>query len=247
MPSSRALTDGEARLGADDAREVAGRSGGGRARQQGRSGRIGKRSTMMEDILTDFSIDELREFLEADLVDVKVDPEFKERLRKQLWDLVQEQRARPAARRPALDAARRPDRATPAAAARRIRERPQRQPAHVVAERIEREARVRHRAVRHGPVDQPGVDRGLAQRERRDRLARHQRPGVEERREIDHVVVERIGDARTRGRRARGTTRPCARSGRPAPPSCRSAAARRSPRAPRAGAAPPPSPRRGSR
>jgi len=44
----------------------------------------------MEDILTDFSIDELREFLEADLVDVKVDPEFKERLRKQLWDIVQE-------------------------------------------------------------------------------------------------------------------------------------------------------------
>ena len=49
---------------------------------------------MMEDILSDFSIDELREFLEADLVDVKVDPEFKERLRKQLWDLVQEQAAR---------------------------------------------------------------------------------------------------------------------------------------------------------
>ena len=46
---------------------------------------------MMEDILTDFSIDELREFLEADLVDVKVDPEFKERLRKQLWELVQDQ------------------------------------------------------------------------------------------------------------------------------------------------------------
>jgi hypothetical protein len=45
---------------------------------------------MMEDILMEFSIDELREFLEADLVDVKVDPEFKERLRKQLWDLVQE-------------------------------------------------------------------------------------------------------------------------------------------------------------
>ena len=45
---------------------------------------------MMEDILSDFSIDELREFLEADLVNVKVDPEFKERLRKQLWDLVQD-------------------------------------------------------------------------------------------------------------------------------------------------------------
>ena len=45
---------------------------------------------MTNDILTDFSIDELREFLEADLVDVKVDPEFKERLRRQLWELVQE-------------------------------------------------------------------------------------------------------------------------------------------------------------
>jgi len=45
---------------------------------------------MSDDVLTDFSIDELREFLEADLVNVKVDPEFKERLRRQLWDLVQE-------------------------------------------------------------------------------------------------------------------------------------------------------------
>jgi len=51
---------------------------------------------MMEDILTDdFSIDELREFLEADLVDVKVDPEFKERLRRQLWDLLQDRARRP--------------------------------------------------------------------------------------------------------------------------------------------------------
>jgi len=50
---------------------------------------------MLEDMLTDFSIDELREFLEADLVDVKVDPEFKERLRKQLWNIVQEQARTP--------------------------------------------------------------------------------------------------------------------------------------------------------
>ena len=41
---------------------------------------------MMDDVLTDFSVDELREFLEADLIDVPVDPEFKERLRRQLWD-----------------------------------------------------------------------------------------------------------------------------------------------------------------
>jgi hypothetical protein len=43
---------------------------------------------MVEEALADFSIDELREFLEADLVDVPVDPEFKERLRERLWDLV---------------------------------------------------------------------------------------------------------------------------------------------------------------
>ena len=56
-------------------------------------------NTMSEDILTDFSIDELREFLEADLLNVDVDPEFKERLRKQLWDLVQD-RARGPQRTP---------------------------------------------------------------------------------------------------------------------------------------------------
>lgn len=44
---------------------------------------------MFEDVLTDFTIDELREFLEADLLDVPVDPAFKERLRQQLWELVQ--------------------------------------------------------------------------------------------------------------------------------------------------------------
>jgi hypothetical protein len=50
---------------------------------------------MTEDTLTDFTIDELREFLEADLLDVAVDPEFKERLRRQLWELVQEHARRP--------------------------------------------------------------------------------------------------------------------------------------------------------
>jgi len=58
-----------------------------------------KLKMITEDILTEFSIDELREFLEADLVDVKVDPEFKERLRKQLWDIVQD-RARGPQRSP---------------------------------------------------------------------------------------------------------------------------------------------------
>ena len=62
-----------------------------RAERNADTGQDREALKMMEDILTDFSIDELREFLEADLVNVKVDPEFKERLRKQLWDLVQDQ------------------------------------------------------------------------------------------------------------------------------------------------------------
>ena len=44
----------------------------------------------LDDSLMDFSLDELREFLEADLVEVRADPEFKERLRRRLWDLVRE-------------------------------------------------------------------------------------------------------------------------------------------------------------
>lgn len=54
---------------------------------------------MMDDVLTDFSVDELREFLEADLIDVPVDPEFKERLRRQLWDLVESRATNPASNR----------------------------------------------------------------------------------------------------------------------------------------------------
>ena len=40
-----------------------------------------------EDVV-DYSLDELREFLEADLVDVYADLEFKQSLRRKLWDLV---------------------------------------------------------------------------------------------------------------------------------------------------------------
>ena len=48
-----------------------------------------------ENQFSDVTLDELREFLEADMMDVKADPEFKERLRKKLWDLVQAQSDRP--------------------------------------------------------------------------------------------------------------------------------------------------------
>ena len=43
----------------------------------------------------DFSLDELRDFLAADPFEPKADPEFKERLREKLWDLVQSKFRRP--------------------------------------------------------------------------------------------------------------------------------------------------------
>ncbi|MEM7413791.1 MAG: hypothetical protein AAF430_26420 [Myxococcota bacterium] len=43
-----------------------------------------------EEVLADVSIEELREFLEADLFESSADPKFKERLRERLWALVQD-------------------------------------------------------------------------------------------------------------------------------------------------------------
>ena len=43
----------------------------------------------MDESMMDFTMKELREFLEADLLDVHADPEFKERLRRKLWQIVQ--------------------------------------------------------------------------------------------------------------------------------------------------------------
>jgi len=42
----------------------------------------------MDDVSTDFTTDELREFLEADHLAVHADPAFKERLRRKLWAIV---------------------------------------------------------------------------------------------------------------------------------------------------------------
>jgi len=41
-----------------------------------------------DDMNTEFSDDELQEFLEADKLDVSADPAFKERLRRKLWEMV---------------------------------------------------------------------------------------------------------------------------------------------------------------
>jgi hypothetical protein len=69
----------------------------GKPRDERRVGRASKAeldSSMTDDAMMDFTIEELREFLQADLLDVPVDPRFKERLKRRLWELVQVQ-ARP--------------------------------------------------------------------------------------------------------------------------------------------------------
>jgi hypothetical protein len=48
-----------------------------------------RRDREFEENAPDATMDELREFLEGDVMDVGADPKFKEALRKKLWDLVQ--------------------------------------------------------------------------------------------------------------------------------------------------------------
>jgi len=43
---------------------------------------------MLKEALIDVTADELREFLEADVMDVRADPVFKEALRRRLWEFV---------------------------------------------------------------------------------------------------------------------------------------------------------------
>ena len=43
---------------------------------------------VMDESAIEFTMDELREFLEADLLDDQADPEFKERLRRNLWEML---------------------------------------------------------------------------------------------------------------------------------------------------------------
>lgn len=50
---------------------------------------------IMDEGAVDFTMDELREFLEGDRLDVRADPVFKERLRRKLWDMVLQRAGRP--------------------------------------------------------------------------------------------------------------------------------------------------------
>jgi hypothetical protein len=49
------------------------------------------RRAMNEDAM-EFTREELREFLEGDMLGVRADPEFKERLRRMLWEMVRARR-----------------------------------------------------------------------------------------------------------------------------------------------------------
>jgi len=44
---------------------------------------------LVDETELDFPVEELREFLSADLFDVPADPTFKEGLREKLWELIQ--------------------------------------------------------------------------------------------------------------------------------------------------------------
>jgi hypothetical protein len=52
------------------------------------------RRAINEDAM-EFTVEELREFLEGDVLNVRADPEFKERLRRMLWDMVRARRPQP--------------------------------------------------------------------------------------------------------------------------------------------------------
>ncbi len=49
----------------------------------------------MDEGAMDVTLEELREFLEADRLDVRANPRFKERLRRKLWEIVRLRSAKP--------------------------------------------------------------------------------------------------------------------------------------------------------
>jgi hypothetical protein len=61
--------------------------------RRGRSGGAGDAGGSVGEGAMEITLEELREFMEADLVDVHSDPEFKHSLRNRLWELVQARNA----------------------------------------------------------------------------------------------------------------------------------------------------------
>jgi hypothetical protein len=56
---------------------------------EGDAAEADREAGVIEEIAAEFSTEELLEFLEADQLPVEADPEFRERLRSELWNLVQ--------------------------------------------------------------------------------------------------------------------------------------------------------------
>jgi hypothetical protein len=60
-----------------------------RGQREGGTGEVEREADVIEEIAAEFSTEELLEFLEADQLPIEADPEFRERLRSELWNLVQ--------------------------------------------------------------------------------------------------------------------------------------------------------------
>ena len=55
----------------------------------GRASEATREAGVIDEIAAEFSTEELLEFLEADLLPVEADPEFRDRLKSELWTLLQ--------------------------------------------------------------------------------------------------------------------------------------------------------------
>ena len=59
-----------------------------RRRRPVRKREVRQEPEVLDEIAAEFTTEELQEFLEADRIDVRADPAFKERLRDKLWEIV---------------------------------------------------------------------------------------------------------------------------------------------------------------
>jgi hypothetical protein len=62
---------------------------GGGGRKRGRAAEATRGAGVIEEIAAEFSTEELLEFLEADVLPIEADVEFRERLRSELWTMLQ--------------------------------------------------------------------------------------------------------------------------------------------------------------
>jgi hypothetical protein len=63
---------------------------GRRQKRAGRAAGATREAGVIDEIAAEFSTEELLEFLEADVLPIEADVEFRERLRSELWTLLQQ-------------------------------------------------------------------------------------------------------------------------------------------------------------